>query len=309
MKGFHIENSAKLDLGEPGECKIEPIVPTDPLVTVVIPTYNRAALLTCAIQSVLNQTYENLEIIVVDDASADDTQRIVESFADSRIRYLRHKVNRGGSAARNTGIRAATGKYIAFLDDDDKWESRKTEEQLKMLEDLGYDAVLCTSDEHGARLSKFERKKTIDLEDLRRGLFTAGGTGVLMARTDVMRHTLFDEHLPRYQDWDVFIRIGQQYKIGYLNKPFVRYNEGTHDRISNKIISMPASALEGELQMVHKHREFFGEKWLRWHVCRFMLYGIKYRPDKAAHILYMIKNYGVQNVIKALVRRLWQKAI
>jgi glycosyltransferase involved in cell wall biosynthesis len=308
-KAFHIDDSAKLDLGGPGECKIEPIVPTDPLVTVVIPTYNRAAQLTCAIQSVLNQTYENLEIIVVDDASADDTQRIVESFADSRIRYIRHKVNRGGSAARNTGIRAATGKYIAFLDDDDEWESVKTEEQIRILEDQDYDAVLCTSDEHGARLSKFEGEKTIDLENLRRGRFTAGGTGVLMAKANVVKETMFDESLPRYQDWDVFIRIGQKYRIGYLNKPFVRYNEGAHERISNKIISMPASALENELQMVHKHREFFGEKWFKLHVCRFMLYGIKNRPDKAAHISYMIKNYGVQNVIKALARRFWQKAI
>lgn len=281
-------------------------MPASPLVSVVIPTRNRTALLARAIQSVRQQTYENLEIIVVDDASTDDTQKIVGGLADPRIRYIRHDVNRGGPAARNTGILAARGEYIAFLDDDDEWESVKTEAQLRFLEDQNYDAVLCTSDEHGARLSKFEGKKMIDLEDLRRGRFTAGGTGVLMAKADVMKRTLFDEDLPRYQDWDVFIRIGQKYRIGYLNKPFIRYNEGAHERISNKIISMPVSGLEKELRMVHKHRDFFGEKLYKWHVCQFMLYGIKYRSDKRAHLFYLVRNYGVTNVAKLLSKRFWQ---
>jgi glycosyltransferase involved in cell wall biosynthesis len=280
-----------------------------PLVSVVMPTFNRARLLERALRSALKQTYDNLDIIVVDDASSDNTPDVVKAIQDDRVRYTRHETNRGGSAARNTGIRAANGEYIAFLDDDDEWESAKTEEQLRFLEGQNFDAVLCTSDEHGARLSKFEGKKTIDLEDLRRGRFTAGGTGVLMAKANVMKETMFDESLPRYQDWDVFIRIGQQYRIGYLNKPFVRYNEGAHERISNKIISMPATALENEIRMVHKHREFFGEKWFRWHVCRFMLYGIKYRSDKRAHIFYLVKNYGVGSVVKFLVKRFWQKMI
>jgi glycosyltransferase involved in cell wall biosynthesis len=278
-----------------------------PLVSVVMPTYNRASLLGRAIRSALNQTYNNLEIIVVDDASSDDTPDVVKAFQDQRVRYIRHDTNRGGSAARNTGIRNATGEFIAFLDDDDEWEPTKTEEQLRVLERECYDAVLCTSDEHGGRLSKFEGKQTVELEDLRHGRFTAGGTGVLMARANVVNETMFDESLPRYQDWDVFIRIGQKYRIGYLNRPFVRYNEGAHDRISNKIINMPGAALENEVRMVHKHRAFFGEKWFKWHVCRFMLYGIKYRKDKGAHLAYMVRNYGVATVLAVLVKRVWQK--
>ncbi len=283
------------------------MMPTGPLVSVVIPTCNRAALLTRAIQSVRQQTYGNLEIIVVDDASTDDTRKIVGSLADPRIRYIRHDVNRGGAAARNTGIRAARGEYIAFLDDDDEWESVKTEVQLRVLEDQNYDAVLCTSDEHGARLSKFEGKKMIDLEDLRRGRFTAGGTGVLMARANVLKDTMFDETLPRYQDWDLFIRIAQKYAIAYNNKPLVRYNEGAHDRISNKILNMSARELEAQLCMVEKHKSFFGNKWFMWHMCRGLLYGIKHRPDKAEHIVYMIRHYGVLNVALALMRRFYQK--
>jgi glycosyltransferase involved in cell wall biosynthesis len=278
-----------------------------PVVSVIMPTFNRARLLERALRSALNQTYNNLEIIVVDDASSDDTPDVVKTVQDERVRYIRHETNRGGSAARNTGIRNATGEFIAFLDDDDEWESVKTEDQLRILDGQDCDAVLCTSDEHGARLSNFEDKNTIDLEDLRRGRFTAGGTGVLMAKANVVKETMFDENLPRYQDWDVFIRIAQKYRIGYLNRPFVRYNEGAHDRISNKIINMPGAALENEVRMVHKHRAFFGEKWFKWHVCRFMLYGIKYRKDKGAHLAYMVRNYGVATVLAVLVKRVWQK--
>src|SRR3990167_9420175 len=99
-----------------------------PVVSVVMPTFNLARLLERALRSALDQTYDNLEIIVVDDASSDDTPDVVKTVQDERVRYIRHETNRGGSAARNTGIRIATGEFIAFLDDDDEWESIKTEE-------------------------------------------------------------------------------------------------------------------------------------------------------------------------------------
>lgn len=83
--------------------------PANPTVSVVIPTYNRAHLLGRAIQSVLNQTYHDFEIIVVDDGSTDNTEKVVKSFNDPRIHYIRHDQNRGGSAARNTGIKMARG--------------------------------------------------------------------------------------------------------------------------------------------------------------------------------------------------------
>ena len=109
----------------------------DELVSVVIPTFNRPAMLARAIESVLNQTYSNLEIIVVDDASEGDIEAVVKSFDDERIKLIRHEHNQGGSAARNTGIWHSRGRYIAFLDDDDEWLSQKTERQLKDLRKKG----------------------------------------------------------------------------------------------------------------------------------------------------------------------------
>lgn len=275
------------------------------LVSVVVPTFNRPELVIRALRSVLRQTYGNLEVIVVDDASRDETRRAIASIADSRIRYLRHDQNRGGSAARNTGIRAASGDFIAFLDDDDEWEPCKVQEQLCVLRD--FDAVLCTSNERGNRIKKFSRKKEVSVEDLRAGKFTAGGTGVLMARADVLKGLEFDEALPRCQDWDLFIRLADRCRIGYLNKALVRYNEGSHDRISNAILNLPALEIERRLVILEKHRSFFGNKWYRRHLASFLLYGVKHRNDKWRHLSYTMRRCGVIPVARALLNRIYQK--
>lgn len=103
-------------------------------VSVVIPTYNRSEFLVQAVQSVLKQTRSALEIIVVDDASSDATRDVLMQIQDARLRYLRHEVNLGGAAARNTGIDAAQGDYVAFLDSDDQWFPTKIETQLERIE-------------------------------------------------------------------------------------------------------------------------------------------------------------------------------
>jgi glycosyltransferase involved in cell wall biosynthesis len=103
------------------------------LVSVVLPTFNRGYCLERAIRSVLGQTYPDWELIVVDDGSTDDTQAVLESFKDPRIRVFRHSVNRGVAAARNTGLAAARGEFIAFLDSDDEWRPDKLTKQLDVM--------------------------------------------------------------------------------------------------------------------------------------------------------------------------------
>ncbi len=272
-----------------------------PLVSVVIPTYNRAALLERALESVRQQTYTNLDIIIVDDASTEDIHHLVDSIEDPRIRYIRHDVNRGGAAARNTGIRAASGEFVGFLDDDDAWEPDKTKEQLKILRN--YEVVLCASTQPGKRVSKRESKKTVDLEDLRQGKFTGGGTGLLMAKASVLKETMFDESLPCYQDWDLFIRIAQKQKIAYLDKVFVRYNQDDHVRITNSGRSASPAEVEQRLRMLQKHRQFFGGKWFKRHMCRALLYGIKDRRDRFTLLVYTARRYGLMNVAGILARR------
>src|SRR5438034_8399752 len=103
-------------------------------VSVIIPTYNRARYLSDAIRSVVNQTFQDFEIIVIDDCSQDQTRIATDSFKDQRIKYLTHDSNRGEAAARNTGIQKSTGSYIAFLDDDDQWAPEKLQLQIQIFE-------------------------------------------------------------------------------------------------------------------------------------------------------------------------------
>lgn len=105
-----------------------------PAVSVILPVYNRSASLGAAIQSVLTQSYDDLELIVVDDASSEDLKPIVEGFSDSRMRYIRREMNGGASAARNTGLVAAEGRFIAFQDSDDLWLPDKLKIQMALLE-------------------------------------------------------------------------------------------------------------------------------------------------------------------------------
>ena len=103
-----------------------------PLISVIVPTYNRGTLLGRAIRSVLEQSYRNIEVIVVDDASNDNSDMIIKGFSDKRLFYIRHDRNMGGAEARNTGIKAAKGEYIAFQDSDDEWVKDKLEKQIQV---------------------------------------------------------------------------------------------------------------------------------------------------------------------------------
>lgn len=102
----------------------------EPLVSVIIPTYNRGRLILDSVNSVLNQTYKNIELIVVDDCSTDDTKEVIESIKDSHIKYIKLEKNSGACIARNRGIEKSTGEFIAFNDSDDLWIPEKICRQL-----------------------------------------------------------------------------------------------------------------------------------------------------------------------------------
>lgn len=267
------------------------------LVTVVVPTCGRPPLLKKALASVLAQTHTNLEIVVVDDAASEATRAVVAGFEDARIRYLTHEKRKGGSAARNTGIRAARGEFIAFLDDDDEWEPEKTAAQLTFLRDSAFDAVLCMYSMEGRAANSPISDPRVTLDELRRGFVRGGSASTLMGRAEVFQELLFDEALPKCQDWDLCIRAAARYRLGCLNQPLVRYNDGAHDRISNRLLRLPAEEQVRQFRMLDKHVEFFGP-WYRRHLCRFLLYGISRRTDKARHLLYVIRRVGMLEVLR-----------
>ena len=197
------------------------------LVSVIIPTYNRASLLSRAIQSVLQQRYGNFELIIVDDSSTDNTKDVVLDLKDERIIYIRHDKNKGGSAARNSGIRLSRGEYIAFLDDDDVWLPDKLESQLKRFKEvpstvgLVYCGYRIVSSEKIISVVKPEIKGRVFDEALKK-CFLGGPTPVIK-RECFDKAGIFDEKLPSCQDWDIWIRVAKHFGFDYVPEILAEY--------------------------------------------------------------------------------------
>ncbi len=200
-----------------------------PSVTVILPTHNRAELLPRAIASVLSQNYKDLELIVVDDASTDNTEAVVRQVEDDRIRYLRLANNRGATAARNAGISAARGEFIAFQDSDDEWLPGKLEKQMSVFRKGGpsVDIVYCG-------FQRVSEQSVVDVPgphivttkgDLSRIILFENfvTTQSLILRRRCLENVgMFLENLPRFQDWELVIRLAQQFRFHFVNEPLVR---------------------------------------------------------------------------------------
>lgn len=196
---------------------------TPGLVSVIIPTYKRADLLVKAIDTVLNQTYKNIELLVVNDNVKGDeySQKLYEiigGYTDERLRLVEQEKHINGAAARNAGIREAKGEYIAFQDDDDFWEPQKLERQVALLSSLdeSWGAVSCLMRiySHGnlilSALPYRDGYILMDILDRR----TSMGTGALLIRRTALDDSgYFDEGLKRHQDLQLFARLAAKYKI------------------------------------------------------------------------------------------------
>jgi glycosyltransferase involved in cell wall biosynthesis len=201
----------------------------NPLVSVVIPTYKRPDMLGRAINSVLNQTYDNIEIIVVDDNDADseyrrETEEFLERYADvDNLLYLKHKKNKNGAAARNTGINNAKGEYIAFLDDDDEWLSEKIEFQVEAIENLEVTAVYCN---HFVRNNNQLYTVTAEIKgniykNLLKGNCTSMTSSILIKKSELLKVNGFDERLASFQDYDLWLRLFKDNKIDFIDETLV----------------------------------------------------------------------------------------
>lgn len=199
-----------------------------PRVSVVIPTYNRAESVGDTVQSALNQTHDDLEVIVVDDGSTDETSSVLSNYeTDPRVRIVRHETNRGISAARNSGIETADGEFICQLDDDDQWMPEKVEKQLECFEDLGEEyGVVYTGgirynngQEVGRRVPK--QRGNIYPEVLVR--FRLNPHSGHMVRAEAYETVGgFDTDFDRAVDWDICIRLARTYKFGAVMDPLVK---------------------------------------------------------------------------------------
>ena len=208
-----------------------------PNVSVIIPTYNRASFLPNAITSILHQTYDDYEVIVIDDGSTDETPRVLKQF-EGKIKVLFQK-NRGASAARNLGIQEADGNYISFLDSDDQWTRKKLQIQMQRIQE-DPDIKICYTDEiwirNGVRVNQKKRHRKYDgwFIDKMLPLCLISPSSVLIHREIFDTVGMFDEGLPVCEDYDLWLRINVRYPITFIPEPLIIKFGGHEDQLSRQ---------------------------------------------------------------------------
>lgn len=223
------------------------------MVSVIIPTYNRAEKIEASIRSVLSQSYRNLELIIVDDCSMDNTHEVVNSISDARLRYVRLMKNSGACAARNAGIDMAQGELIAFHDSDDLWHEDKLAKQIAVLQSGSADVCFC-------KMNRFSANGTLlDIMPLhisnglvpgKADLFGVG-TQTLLGRRSVFESEKFDLAMPRFQDYELLIRIQRKFKLYCVDEALVDWT------LSENSISRNYGALLAAAKLLLKKYDAF----------------------------------------------------
>ena len=226
-----------------------------PLVSVVLPTHNRVELLAGAVESVLAQTEQRFELIVVDDGSRDATPEYIAALTrrDIRTRSIRLETPRGGGAARNEGIRLSQGDWVAFLDDDDRWLPTKLEKQLTALRahptavaaSCGYECVFASR-----RRKVVTVPSSVKLSELFESNVLGGASLCLVSAQALGSIAGFDTSLVAGQDLDLWVRLRQLGEIVVCREPLVLYHAHDGPRITNNTFSQYA----GSRRFYFKHR-------------------------------------------------------
>ena len=208
-----------------------------PLVSVIIPTYNRSRWIGKAVESVLNQTFQDFELIVVDDGSTDDTGEKLSPYLNRIV--LLSQPNRGVSAARNLGVRRASGKYFCFLDSDDLWRSRKLEIQLAKMHEkpeykVSYTDEIWIRNGKWANPKKRHQKYSGWIFRKLLPLCIISPSSIMIKQTVFEAAGLFDESLPAGEDYDLWLRIGSRYPILFIPQKLIIKHGGHSDQLSQK---------------------------------------------------------------------------
>lgn len=228
------------------------------MVSVIIPTYNRSYVLLRSIDSVLNQTYRNIELIVVDDGSTDNTQELLFNIADERLKVVKTSGKTGANNARNLGVKHAKGELIAFQDSDDEWLLDKLEKQLNFLEKSGADACFCSFKRftpsstivlplEEKRNSMMRSPAKIDIKDTLRS--NAISTQTLLIKKDVFQELDgFEPSIKNLEDWEFAVRLIDRFSVAFINEALVNVYE------QNDSISL-------DIKAIIQARKFFLKKF------------------------------------------------
>lgn len=229
-----------------------------PVVSAIVPTYNRAHSIGKSINSILTQSYQDFEIIVVDDCSTDNTEEIVKSFKNPRIKYIQHQHNSGAAVARNTGIENSSGCYIAFLDSDDEWLPQKLAKQVELLQQSQPEVgVVYTGMEI---VNEFDRVKRIKVPTHRGSLHTTllfanvvGTPSTVMVKREYLEQVQgFDPNIWQFAaDADLWVRLSECCEFEVIPEVLVRYLESDSDRLSTN----PKAVVKSILAFINKHHK------------------------------------------------------
>ncbi|MDD1756877.1 MAG: glycosyltransferase family 2 protein [Methanomassiliicoccales archaeon] len=229
------------------------------LVSVIIPVFNRLELLPRTLRSVLTQTYTNLEIIIVDDGSSQNVKDELDKMDDDRIHYIRHEINKGVAAAWNTGIKAASGRYITFLGSDDEWFESKVEKQILALRNRGkeYGVTYCLSEIYSDIESRVLERRAFDLEgNVLHQLLSGcviGLNSLMLSREDALKVGEFDERLRMHSDWDFLIRLSSRYRFSCVMEVLNRDHWHEFDQITKSFRMSP----EYDMIIYERNRALF----------------------------------------------------
>lgn len=260
-----------------------------PAVSGVITTYDRPDFLADAVASALSQELPLLELIVVDDCSPGDPTPSLAPFGD-RVRYLRLARNGGPSAARNAGVAAAAGTYVAFLDDDDRWLPHKIARQATLLT-AGYEAALCGWRRTGSRRPWVHATAEVTADMLRWGNPFCGTTG-LIARRDVLLAEPFDEDLRWGEEWELYVRLARRRALGYVGEVLFERRYGGHEGLTLAAKRTPLDELARKAHAAEKQRAWLGEWGYRNALARALLSQLSKRPGKVEQILHALRHAG-----------------
>lgn len=226
------------------------------MVSIIIPVYNRANIIERTVNNILQQTYKEIEVIVVDDGSTDNIDDVMQHYKDDRVRYIKIEQNMGACYARNVGVRAAKGEYIAFQDSDDLWMDEKIEHQLECIKSSNFDICICRMMqiyENGKRKEfhgeTFSQQSITVENELGKSFFS---TQLIFGKKGCFLEEPFDETFPRFQDWDLGIRLVKKYKIIFLDEILVeRYLQS--NSVSN---NSSKGYIAGKLLLEKYHEDY-----------------------------------------------------
>lgn len=252
------------------------------LVSVIIPCFNREGTIVQSVNSVLEQTYNDIEVIVIDDASTDNSLKKLQEIHDNRLRIIPLEKNGGACIARNVGIENSKGNYIAFQDSDDIWKKEKLEIQMNAIVNQKADIVFCQFIKKGIDMKDNELlyplKKEGFLTRKELLLYPIVSTPCLLCNRNVFNSIKFDPEMPRLQDYDLSIRLSEFLNFYFIQQPLVYVYEQ-----ENSISKSKKKYFEASNRILHKYEELWKEY-----------------PEIAANIYNLMGNHAGVTTVEAL---------